>query len=397
MVQVFLSYSHDDDAHKARVHSLADRLANEKGLRVVLDRDTGPGGPDEGWPAWSERQVREADRVLVACSREYSLRYEGNDGQSDRGKGTVIETRAIQQFLYDSKGINARFRVVLFDPSHELHIPHQLKGYHRFSQWEESSYQELVAWLRLSAQEAEAAAPEGLVWPKPDAAHTLSLADRRPHFDAVRAALSGQSLHRIFLFEGEGASGKTEFLNELSSYADQIKVPWTRFDFKGAPPIQEFFSTAVLDLGESRLRDTKDAKFPSPLSELVGDLKRLTTPVLFIFDTFEKASEESQSFLEIKFLSRVRTLPAVIVIVGGRKVPDRSQQPWKTLADARTLEPIKSAEDWREYLDRVHNGKLELHQIQTLTLATQGRPGNMRPLLETLLSNATPTKPGGGE
>jgi hypothetical protein len=73
MVRVFLSYSHDDDVHKGRVHALADRLRSDPDLKIVLDRDTGPGGPDEGWPAWSERQVRDSDRVLIACSRQYAL------------------------------------------------------------------------------------------------------------------------------------------------------------------------------------------------------------------------------------------------------------------------------------------------------------------------------------
>jgi hypothetical protein len=385
-MKVFLSYGHDDGTHEARVQALADRLRKKQGLQVILDRDTGPGGPDEGWPAWSERQVREADRVLIACSEQYALRYEGNDGDSERGRGTVIETRAIQQFLYDSKGRNSRFRVVLFDPKHADHIPHQLRGYHYFDLASDSSFEQLVAWLQATDKAAEASAPQGPVWPKPDLQFTLPIADRRPHFDAVRAALSGQSSNRIFLFEGEGASGKTQFLNELSSYADRIGIKWTRFDFKGAPTIEDFFETALLDLGADVLPETTAAKSTAPLLELVNDLKRATMPLLFLFDTFEKGSEESRSWLESKFLPRVRALPAVIVLVGGRSIPDLNQFPWRPLAELRKLEPIRNAEDWQEYLGRVHNGTLELHEIQTLTKATEGRPGNMRPLLETLIN-----------
>ena len=74
-------------AHLTRVHALADRLAGKKGIDLILDRDTRPGGPDEGWPEWSERQVKEADHVLIACSEEYALRYGGNDDGTERGKG----------------------------------------------------------------------------------------------------------------------------------------------------------------------------------------------------------------------------------------------------------------------------------------------------------------------
>jgi hypothetical protein len=119
-------------------------------------------------------------------------------------------------------------------------------------------------------------------------------------------------------------------------------------------------------------------------------LKALTTPVLLLFDTFEKVSEEAQAWLETKLLPRVRNLPAVVVVIGGRTVPQWRQYPWKTLTDFRRLERIEDPEDWTEYLDRVHKSRLEPHQIQTLTAATQGLPGNMRPLLETLMSLRRP-------
>ena len=395
MVQVFLSYSHDDDAHKSRVHALADRLKRDADLKIVVDRDMLPGGPDEGWPAWSERQVRESDRVLIASSPQYALRYEGKDSDSDRGRGTVIEARAVQQFLYDAKGRNARFRVVVFDSTHVDHIPLQLRGYHYFTPDEDSSYNEMVAWLKASGREAEAPAPQGLVWPMPDPDFKLALADRRPHFDAVRAALSGQSSNRVFLFEGDGASGKTQFLNELSSYAEHVGVPWTRFDFKGARPHDDFFEQALLNLPNHLLPQTCAAKSKAPLLDFVTNLKGLKTPVVLLFDTFEKASEESCLWLETKLLPRIGSLPALIVVIGGRRVPDHTQHPrWKGLADHRLLEPIKNAEDWLDYVARVHNGKIELRDIQTLTTVTDGSPGSLRPLLEKFMKVTPPKQTG---
>jgi SEFIR domain len=384
MPRVFISYSHDDNDHVAQVHALADRLAGENAVDVILDRDTGPGGPDEGWPEWSERQVLEADYVLIACSEEYARRYEGNDDGSERGRGTVAETRTIRQFLYESKGRNARYRVVLFDSANEAHIPHQLRGYHWFNATEAESYTNLCAWLSAGIKDADAPNPEGPIWPEPDLKFKLPLADRRPHFAAVRAALSGNSTSRIFLFKGEGNSGKTQFLNELCSYTERINLPWTRFDFKGAPPLHEIFETILLDLGPERLPATEAASSNTPLIDLVNDLKKLTEPVLFLFDTFEKASDESKKWLESKFLPRIRNLPAVVVVIGGRSVPEKRKYPWKALADFRILEPIKNVEDWKEYLGCVHDVELETHEIETLTVATDGSPGTLRPLLETL-------------
>jgi hypothetical protein len=244
----------------------------------------------------------------------------------------------------------------------------------------------LVSWLKGRAGDAEAPTPQGPVWPEPDPEFQLPLADRRPHFDAVRNALSGRSSNRIFLLQGDGAAGKTEFLHELSAYADRVRVPWTLFDFKGARPFEEFFEAAVVDLGKELLPDTAAATAKTPFAAFLQDLQQLSTPVLLVFDTFEKASEQGKEWLEVKLLPRVRLLPAVIVVVGGRVVPDRKQFVWRALADSRVLEPIRNPEDWKEYLERVHHWRLELHEIQLLTDAAMGQPAVLRPLLENLIS-----------
>jgi hypothetical protein len=64
------------------------------------------------------------------------------------------------------------------------------------------------------------------------------------------------------------------------------------------------------------------------------------------------------------------------------------------LAEHRVLEPIKNAEDWLDYVARVYNGSLELRDIQTLAVATDGSPGNLRPLLEKFV-NETRAKQAG--
>jgi WD40 repeat protein len=66
--RVFISYSHDSDSHKARVLELARRLAGD-GLDCALDQYEPH--PAEGWPAWIDRQLDEADFVLVVCSEGY--------------------------------------------------------------------------------------------------------------------------------------------------------------------------------------------------------------------------------------------------------------------------------------------------------------------------------------
>src|SRR2546421_4925168 len=103
MPRVFISYSHDSNAHVA---DLAARL-RASGVQVTVDSDTGPGGPSEGWEAWSEAQVKDADRVLIACTETYCRRYELKEDPGV-GLGAVWEARAIRQLLYGAGGFNEK-------------------------------------------------------------------------------------------------------------------------------------------------------------------------------------------------------------------------------------------------------------------------------------------------
>ncbi len=68
-VRVFISYSHDSEAHASDVLALARRLQNE-GFEAHLDQfiDDPPGG----WAAWCAEQLREARYVLMVCTPTYT-------------------------------------------------------------------------------------------------------------------------------------------------------------------------------------------------------------------------------------------------------------------------------------------------------------------------------------
>ncbi len=53
--KVFISYSHDSEAHKARVLALADRLRHAGGVEAIIDRYVEP-FPQVGWPTWCWQQ-----------------------------------------------------------------------------------------------------------------------------------------------------------------------------------------------------------------------------------------------------------------------------------------------------------------------------------------------------
>lgn len=75
--RVFISYSHDTDAHMSWVLSLATRL-RANGVDVILDRwDLHPG---DDLAVFMEKGVAESDRVLVVCSSAYVDKAKSSQG-----------------------------------------------------------------------------------------------------------------------------------------------------------------------------------------------------------------------------------------------------------------------------------------------------------------------------
>ncbi len=129
MATVFLSYRHENDAHRGRVRALGGRL-RDAGIEVVLDQfffDQNPAGPDEGWPAWSKRQAANTEKVLIIASAGWFRCYEGTEVPGS-GRGAAAEARVIAQRLYDVAGVNPFARVVVFESDDAQGIPLDLKG-----------------------------------------------------------------------------------------------------------------------------------------------------------------------------------------------------------------------------------------------------------------------------
>jgi SEFIR domain len=122
--KVFISYSHDSQAHKDRVWELAGQL-REDGLDCTIDQYEE--SPSEGWPRWMLNQVEEAAFVLVACTEQYDRRFRGRE-ELGKGKGATWEGGVIIQELYDNQGWNSKFIPVIFNLEDANFIPSPLRG-----------------------------------------------------------------------------------------------------------------------------------------------------------------------------------------------------------------------------------------------------------------------------
>jgi tetratricopeptide (TPR) repeat protein len=125
---VFISYSHDSPQHLDRVLTLSNRL-REDAVDCILDQYED--SPPEGWPRWTEKQIHEADFVLVICTETYYKRVMGEE-KPGAGQGVRWEGNVIYQLIYDADAKNPKFLPILFADGQASHIPTPLKGATRY-------------------------------------------------------------------------------------------------------------------------------------------------------------------------------------------------------------------------------------------------------------------------
>lgn len=90
--RVFISYSHDSEAHKTWVHGIAEFLM-ANGVDVVFDQWSVDYGDD--LPAFMEHGIRDTDRVLVICTDTYIQK--ANNGAGGVGYEKTIATGEIMR------------------------------------------------------------------------------------------------------------------------------------------------------------------------------------------------------------------------------------------------------------------------------------------------------------
>jgi hypothetical protein len=154
-MKVFISYSHDSPEHAARVLALADQLIRD-GLDCVLDQYVGD--PPEGWPKWMERELAQADFVVVICTKTYHSRVMGTETPG-KGLGVRWESLLTYQDIYDAGGENSRFLPIVFAAEQEQYIPKPLRGVTRYILDSEAGYDKL--YRRLTGQHKTAKPPLG--------------------------------------------------------------------------------------------------------------------------------------------------------------------------------------------------------------------------------------------
>jgi hypothetical protein len=141
--KVFISYSHDSDAHTKRVRALADKLRAD-GVDASIDQYIQD--PNEGWIRWMRQNVKQADKVLLTFTETYQRRFEGDEEEA-KGLGATFEGVIVTQVLYDSGGSNAKFRPVVFEVADQQFIPDELRRFNHYRVDTPKGYEQLLRWL----------------------------------------------------------------------------------------------------------------------------------------------------------------------------------------------------------------------------------------------------------
>jgi hypothetical protein len=126
--KVFISYSQESTEHSDRVMALANRLRCH-GVDCWIDRFEPY--PPQGWPMWMERQINQADFVLLVCTDRYLKRFNGQETVGV-GKGVIWESALIRNHLYYQGHDNRKFIPVGFENGFDRFVPDRLRGVSRY-------------------------------------------------------------------------------------------------------------------------------------------------------------------------------------------------------------------------------------------------------------------------
>jgi hypothetical protein len=117
--RVFISYSHDSQAHERRVRELSRRLRGD-GFDSVIDQDELL--PPRSWSLWCEAEICKADFVLMVCTEIYARRINA-EVEADLWDGVLWEGRLIKQHLYSAGSADSKFVPLLFADGALAEVP----------------------------------------------------------------------------------------------------------------------------------------------------------------------------------------------------------------------------------------------------------------------------------
>jgi hypothetical protein len=323
---------------------------------------------------------------LVIASEGYFNCYEGKQSPGT-GLGAACEANVIRNTLYKDGYKTNKLRIVCFSKEHVANRPASLYHIPYFDAFNNHEFDNLVAWMNgtdnghHATSSGESQQQQLVNWPPALQNYEPDLANRQAEFAFFSSFLTGATSERAIFFEAPSNHGKTILVSEFISYARQAlgKDFCVAIDFKGNPSRQAVIDSFLLNLKSSLPNFSKSKE----VRDLRSDLWDLRTPILFVFDTYEQASNDAEELVQNIILADLHKMPSVRVVIAGQKAPEFEKTLWANSIREFALGLISDPSHWTRFAQRRHP-KLNEVEIKTLAHATGGQPGITRSLIETL-------------
>ncbi|MDB6025453.1 MAG: hypothetical protein JWM68_1676, partial [Verrucomicrobiales bacterium] len=134
------------------------------------------------------------------------------------------------------------------------------------------------------------------------------------------------------------------------------------------------------DLG-SRIPGLSE-RSPAKLRE---GLRKATRPMLFVFDTFERATEDAREFVENHFLAEMGRADAMRILLAGQpaQMPDPAKAAWREHARRFNLGSIEDPKPWVDWAARTFP-HIPAAVVAAIAVSAGGAPGAIANQLTTL-------------
>jgi hypothetical protein len=141
--KVFIQYAHVDEPYRKLALELAGRLRSDGVVAMIDFYDP---NPKEGWITWMEKQLREANYVLILCSEQNRKTFY-KEQPPPSGMGATWEGDIIKQYLYNAGVVNEKFIPVLLREEDRSFVPEILQQFTSYHVYNPSGYDRLVRFL----------------------------------------------------------------------------------------------------------------------------------------------------------------------------------------------------------------------------------------------------------
>ena len=213
---------------------------------------------------------------------------------------------------------------------------------------------------------------------------TIPIANYETEYQAFEELLVRDCLKSILMFRGESGSGKTTLLTHCLTKVPQSvplipiqlrgsavsvgeifnrtggKLGWENLvsftkqvaDLQGTPKVNidrnwlaGINNRITIALQAEKVADREDRRVA--LTEtLFADLKQFREPLLFVFDTYEHATTETQDWISGPFLARITGNKQVRILIAGQSVPQEHNIEWGHCCKTHHLFGVPDAKHW---------------------------------------------------